>query len=56
MTTVVVGELILILVLKRLSLGLSEVQTGHLQPIRGTPVLVPDPKIVMSNKVYNFKQ
>ena len=55
-TTVVVGELILILVLKRLSLGLSEVQTGQGQPIRGTPVLVPDPKMVISNKIKKFKQ
>ena len=55
-TTVVVGELILILVLKRWSLGLFEVQTGQVQPIRGTPVLVPDPKMVMSNKLLYFKQ
>lgn len=51
-----VGELILILVLKRWSLGLFEVQTGQVQPIRGTPVLVPDPKMVMSNKLLYFKQ
>ena len=56
MTTVVVGELILILVLKRWSLGLFEVQTRQVQPIRGTPVLVPDPKMVMSNKLLYFKQ
>jgi len=28
-----------------------DVQTGQSQPISGTPVLVPDPKIVISNNV-----
>lgn len=55
-TTVVVAELILILVLNLLSFGLLEVHTGHSQPIRGTPVLVPDPKMVISNKIKKFKQ
>jgi hypothetical protein len=46
----VVSDSTLILVLKRLSLGSSEVHTGHVHPIRGTPVLVPDPRIVIRNK------
>jgi hypothetical protein len=31
-------------------LGSSEVHTGQTHPIRGTPVLVPDPRIVILNK------
>jgi hypothetical protein len=46
----VVSDSILILVLNRLSLGSSEVHTGHTHPIRGTPVLVPDPRMVIRNK------
>ena len=46
----VVSDSILILVLNLLSLGSFEVQTGQLQPIHGTPVLVPDPKMVIRNK------
>ena len=51
----VVSDSILILVLKRLSLGSSEIQTGHVQPIRGTPVLVPDPRMVIRNKLVGLK-
>ena len=54
MTTVVVGDTILILVLNLLSLGLMDVHTSQLHPIKGTPELVPDPKIVISNKVNNL--
>ena len=51
MTTVVVAELILMLVLNLLFLGLVEVHTSQSHPIKGTPVLVPDPKIVISSKL-----
>jgi hypothetical protein len=44
MTTVVVEELINILLLSRLSLLFSDLQTWHLQAIMGTPPLVPVPK------------
>jgi hypothetical protein len=54
MTTVVVAELILILVLSLLFLGLVEVHTSQSHPIKGTPVLVPDPKIVISSKLNNL--
>ena len=43
-TTVVVAELILMLVLNLLFLGSLEVHTSQSHPIKGTPVLVPDPK------------
>lgn len=46
----VVSDSILILVLNRLSFGSSEVHTGHVHPMRGTPVLVPDPRMVIRNK------
>jgi len=46
----VVSDSILMLVLNRLSLGSTEVHTGQRHPIRGTPVLVPDPRIVILNK------
>ena len=46
----VVSDSILMLVLNRLSLGSSEVHTGQMHPMRGTPVLVPDPRMVMRNK------
>ena len=46
----VVSDSTLILVLNRLSLGSSEVHTGQMHPIRGTPVLVPDPRMVIRNK------
>ena len=51
----VVSDSILMLVLNRLSLGSSEVQTGHMHPMRGTPVLVPDPRIVILNKTCKIK-
>jgi hypothetical protein len=38
-----------------LSLGSSEIQTGHTHPIRGTPVLVPDPRMVIRNKMGRVK-
>jgi hypothetical protein len=53
-TTVVVAELILMLVLNLLFLGSLEVHTSQLHPIKGTPVLVPDPKIVISSKLNNL--
>jgi len=46
----VVSDSTLILVLNRLSLGSSEVHTGQMHPMRGTPVLVPDPRMVILNK------
>ena len=51
----VVSDSILILVLNRLSLGSSEVHTGHTHPMRGTPVLVPDPRMVIRNKMGSVK-
>ena len=47
----VVSDSILILVLNRLSLGSAELHTAHTHPIRGTPVLVPDPRMVILNKI-----
>ncbi len=47
----VVSDSILMLVLSLLSLGSFEVHTGQAHPMRGTPVLVPDPKMVMLNKM-----
>ena len=44
------------LVLNLLFLGALEVQTTQSQPIKGTPVLVPEPKMVMSNKVSIFME
>ena len=55
MTIQVVSDSILMLVLNLLSLGSSEVHTGHMHPIKGTPVLVPDPKIVILNKTCKVK-
>lgn len=46
----VVSEAILMLVLNLLSLGSFEVHTGQTHPIKGTPVLVPDPRMVIFNK------
>ena len=51
----VVSDSILILVLNLLSLGSAELHTGHTHPIRGTPVLVPDPRMVIRNKVVGLK-
>ena len=51
----VVSDSILILVLNLLSLGSAELHTGHSHPIRGTPVLVPDPRMVIRNKMDRVK-
>ena len=51
----VVSDSILILVLNLLSLGSFEIHTGHAQPMRGTPVLVPDPRMVILNKIGRLK-
>jgi hypothetical protein len=51
----VVSDSILMLVLNLLSLGSSEIHTGHAHPIRGTPVLVPDPRMVILNKMSRVK-
>ena len=51
----VVSDSILILVLNLLSLGSAELHTGHTHPIRGTPVLVPDPRMVIRNKIGGLK-
>ena len=50
-----VSDSILILVLNRLSLGSAELHTEHTHPIRGTPVLVPDPRMVIRNKIGGLK-
>ena len=55
MTTVVVEELILILVLNLLLMGLADLHTSQSQPIKGTPVLVPEPRMVKCNKINIFK-
>ena len=49
-TTLVSSVSINTLLLRRLSLGLVDVQTGQSQPIIGTPLLVPVPKCYFSEK------
>lgn len=49
MTTEVVDVSIFKLVRNLLSLASLEVQTEQLHPIKGTPVLVPEPKMVKFN-------
>lgn len=55
MTIQVVDDSILMLVLNLLSLGSVELHTAQGQPIKGTPVLVPDPKMVIRNNMGRLK-